>query len=102
MVLEPLVGEGGGGAWLSPAGRYAALRNVFVLPGTGQLAVWLRRCGFDRVRCVDECVTTVDEQRATDWMRFQSLPDFLDPDDPTRSREGYPAPRRAVMIARKA
>ena len=51
---------------------------------------------------MDECVTTVDEQRATDWMRFQSLPDFLDPDDPTRSREGYPAPRRAVMIARKA
>ena len=102
LVLETLVVEGDERAVLMPEGRYAAMRNVFFLPSTEHLAVWLRRCGFDRVRCVDECVTTVDEQRATDWMRFQSLPDFLDPDDPTRSREGYPAPRRAVMIARKA
>jgi len=102
LVLETLVVEGDERAVLMPEGRYAAMRNVFFLPSTEHLGVWLRRCGFDRVRCVDECVTTVDEQRATDWMRFQSLPDFLDPDDPTRSREGYPAPRRAVMIARKA
>ncbi len=102
LVLETLVVEGGEHTVLIPEGRYAAMRNVFFLPSTAQLSIWLRRCGFDQVRCVDECVTTVDEQRATDWMRFQSLPDFLDPHDPTRSREGYPAPRRAVMIARKA
>ena len=102
LVLETLVVEGDERAVLMPEGRYAAMRNVFFLPSTAHLAVWLRRCGFDRVRCVDECVTTVEEQRGTDWMRFQSLPDFLDPDDPGRSREGYPAPRRAVMIARRS
>lgn len=101
LVLETLVVEGGERAVLMPEGRYAAMRNVFFLPSTAHLAVWLRRCGFDQVRCVDECVTTTDEQRATDWMRFQSLPDFLDPEDAGRTREGYPAPRRAVMIARR-
>jgi len=43
----------------------------------------------------------VHEQRATDWMRFQSLPEFLDPADHSRTVEGLPAPTRAVLIARK-
>ncbi|WOA33156.1 tRNA 5-methoxyuridine(34)/uridine 5-oxyacetic acid(34) synthase CmoB [Alloalcanivorax xenomutans] len=101
LVLETLVVEGDERTVLIPEGRYAAMRNVFFLPSTAQLSTWLRRSGFDQVRCVDECVTTTDEQRATEWMRFQSLPDFLDPDDRSRTREGLPAPRRAVMIARR-
>ena len=101
LVLETLVVEGDGNTVLMPEGRYAAMRNVFFLPSAAHLAVWLRRCGFEAVRCVDEGVTTTDEQRATEWMRFQSLPDFLDPDDPGRTREGHPAPRRAVLVARK-
>lgn len=101
LVLETLVIEGDARAVLMPTGRYAAMRNVFFLPSTAQLSIWLQRCGFDRVRCVDESVTTIDEQRATRWMRFQSLPDFLDPEDSSLTREGYPAPRRAVMVARK-
>ncbi|MFO7647899.1 DUF1698 domain-containing protein, partial [Halomonas campaniensis] len=58
-------------------------------------------CGFENVRVVDEAVTRTEEQRATEWMTFQSLADFLDPEDPTRTREGYPAPRRAVVMANK-
>ena len=50
---------------------------------------------------VDVSVTTTDEQRSTDWMRFQSLTDFLDPEDPSRTIEGYPGPKRATLIARK-
>ena len=101
LVLETLVVEGDERAVLMPEGRYAAMRNVFFLPSSAHLAIWLRRCGFEDVRCVDETVTTTDEQRPTDWMRFQSLPDFLDPDDPSRTREGHPAPRRATLVARK-
>ena len=33
------------------------------------------------------------------WMNFQSLADFLDPDDPTKTREGYPGPLRATIVA---
>nr|WP_237738830.1 tRNA 5-methoxyuridine(34)/uridine 5-oxyacetic acid(34) synthase CmoB [Alcanivorax hongdengensis] len=101
LVLETLVVEGDGQTVLMPEDRYARMRNVFFLPSVAMLTLWLQRCGFTDVRCVDESQTTVQEQRATDWMRFQSLPDFLDPQDPSRTCEGYPAPRRAVLLARK-
>ncbi|MFO6215481.1 DUF1698 domain-containing protein, partial [Pseudomonas aeruginosa] len=37
----------------------------------------------------------------TEWMRFQSLPEFLDPQDRSRTVEGLPAPMRATLVARK-
>ena len=48
---------------------------------------------------VDVAVTSIEEQRSTDWMRFHSLPEFLDPEDPTKTIEGYPAPKRAIITA---
>ena len=101
LVLETLVVEGDERTVLMPEDRYAVMRNVFFLPSVAMLIRWLERCGFVDVRCVDESNTTMQEQRSTDWMRFQSLPDFLDPDDHSLTREGYPAPRRAVLVARK-
>lgn len=101
LVLETLVVEGDERTVLMPGERYAAMRNVFFLPSAAHLAIWLERCGFRDIRCVDESVTSTDEQRGTEWMRFQSLPDFLDPTDPTRTREGYPAPRRAILLAQR-
>ncbi|GKW49152.1 tRNA 5-methoxyuridine(34)/uridine 5-oxyacetic acid(34) synthase CmoB [Halomonas sp. NCCP-2165] len=101
LVLETLVVEGDETTVLLPGERYAAMPNVYFLPSSQALCHWLARCGFDNVRVVDEAITTTEEQRATDWMTFQSLADFLDPDDPTKTREGYPAPRRAVIIANR-
>lgn len=101
LVLETLVVEGDEQQVLVPEDRYAQMRNVWFLPSVPALMRWLRRAGFTDVRCVDESLTTTDEQRTTDWMRWQSLPDFLDPDDPTRTIEDLPAPRRAVILARK-
>ncbi|TFH86610.1 tRNA 5-methoxyuridine(34)/uridine 5-oxyacetic acid(34) synthase CmoB [Billgrantia azerbaijanica] len=101
LVLETLVVEGDETTVLLPGERYAAMPNVYFLPSSKALCQWLERCGFTNVRVVDEAVTTTDEQRTTSWMTFQSLADFLDPQDPTRTREGYPAPRRAVVIANR-
>ena len=101
LVLETLVVEGDATTVLMPGERYAQMPNVYFLPSSAALSHWLERCGFVNVRLVDEADTTVDEQRATDWMTFQSLTDFLDPDDPATTREGYPAPRRAVVIANR-
>lgn len=101
LVLETLVVDGDGHTVLLPPGRYAKMRNVWFLPSTAALERWLNRCGFQQVRTVDVTVTTLDEQRRSDWMQFQSLADFLDPADPTRTVEGLPAPRRAVVLARK-
>ncbi|VEI46074.1 tRNA mo(5)U34 methyltransferase [Actinobacillus equuli] len=33
------------------------------------------------MRCVDQAVTTLEEQRKTDWLENESLVDFLDPND---------------------
>ncbi|MBB3104754.1 tRNA 5-methoxyuridine(34)/uridine 5-oxyacetic acid(34) synthase CmoB [Azomonas macrocytogenes] len=101
LVLETLVVEGDEFTALVPEDRYAQMRNVWFLPSVPALERWLRRAGFEEVRCVDISVTRLEEQRSTDWMHFQSLPDFLDPDNADRTIEGLPAPTRAILIARK-
>lgn len=98
LVLETLVVDGDQQQVLVPGRTYAKMRNVWFIPSTAALLHWLERCRFKSARVVDESVTTVDEQRATPWMQGQSLADFLDPNDPTKTIEGYPAPRRAVII----
>lgn len=101
LVLETLVISGGEGEVLVPQGRYAKMRNLWFMPSPPTLLAWLRRVGFRDPRVVDVAATSVEEQRATAWMRFESLRDFLDADDPTRTIEGYPAPLRAVIVATK-
>ena len=97
-VIESLCVDGP--QTLIPDGRYARMRNVWHVPAQRQLAHWMAECGFQDVRIVDTTVTTTAEQRSTDWMRFESLAEALDPMDATRTVEGYPAPKRCVLIAR--
>ena len=101
LVLETLVIEGDVNQVLVPEDRYAQMRNVWFLPSIAALERWLRRAGFSDVRCVDVSITTVEEQRATEWMKFQSLSDYLDPNDHSKTIEGLPAPMRAVIVAKK-
>jgi len=99
LVLETLVVEGDEHACLIPDGRYAKMRNVFFIPSVKMLEIWLKRCGFNNIHCVDVNTTSLEEQRATEWMTFESLPDFLDPNDRSKTIEGYSAPIRATIIA---
>ncbi len=101
LVLETLVIEGENGMTLLPQGRYARMPNVWFLPSSATLAEWLKKTGFKNIRLVDESVTTTDEQRTTEWMNFESLPQALDTARPGFTIEGYPAPRRAIFIAEK-
>ncbi|WP_158771791.1 tRNA 5-methoxyuridine(34)/uridine 5-oxyacetic acid(34) synthase CmoB [Paraglaciecola sp. L1A13] len=101
LVLETLVVAGDENTVLMAGERYAQMRNVWFLPSTDALCLWMRRLGFKNVRVVDVASTTLDEQRATQWMDSQSLVDFLDPHDHTKTIEGYPAPLRAVVIAER-
>jgi len=99
LVLETLVIEGKQGEVLVPEGRYARMRNVWFLPTCDTLVGWMKRCGFKNIRVVDVNQTSMQEQRSTPWMTFNSLEDFLDPDNPDLTIEGHPAPRRATIIA---
>lgn len=101
LILETLVIEGDENAVLVPKERYAQMRNVYFFPSARALKVWLELVGFEQVRIVDENVTSIGEQRSTDWMTHNSLPDYLDSSDASKTVEGYPAPRRAVLIAKK-
>jgi len=99
LVLETLVIEGGLGEVLVPQERYAMMNNVWFLPSCETLLAWLKKCGFRNPRVVDINTTSTEEQRATDWMKFQSLSDFLNPNDSSLTAEGHPAPMRAVFLA---
>ena len=101
LVLETLVVDSDDQTVLVPQGRYAKMRNVWFIPSVSMLSLWLKRTGFRNINIIDVTATTTDEQRGTDWMTFESLPDFLDPQDASRTIEGYPAPLRAILTATK-
>jgi tRNA (mo5U34)-methyltransferase len=101
LVLETLVIEGGENECLVPSGRYARMGNVWFIPSVEMLLTWLGKLGYKNLQLVDVCDTDVEEQRTTDWMQFHSLAQFLDPNDASKTIEGYPAPRRAIITANK-
>ncbi len=101
LVLETLVIEGEEHISLVPADRYAKMPNVYFIPTVTVLLSWLAKAGFRNSRCVDITATDFTEQRRTEWVNTESLADFLDPLDPSKTAEGYPAPVRAVIIAGK-
>ena len=101
LVLETLVIDGDADRALIPSDRYAKMRNVWLIPSVLMLERLLKRCQFREIEVVDVSLTTTDEQRSTDWMTFESLSDFLDPSDATKTIEGHPGPQRAVILARK-
>lgn len=102
LVLETLVIEGEEGEVLVPEDRYARMGNVWFLPSSATLQSWLKKVGFTDIKLIDETVTSIEEQRSTEWMTFYSLEQFLDPDDHSKTIEGYPAPKRAVITAKRA
>ena len=99
LILETLVIDGSEGQVLVPEGRYSKMGNVWFIPSVATLCQWLRKMKFSDIQVVDVSTTTTEEQRRTEWMTFHSLKDFLDPDDMTKTAEGYPAPQRAVVVA---
>ena len=101
LVLETLVSLGEEATALDIDGRYARMRNIWTLPSVPLLARWIKDAGFINIRCVSVDITSRLEQRTTEWMPHESLIESLDPEDLSRTVEGHPRPRRAVMIATK-
>ncbi len=99
LVLETLFVPGEESYACTPPERYARMRNVWLLPTIAELTTWLRRSGFGEIELVDTSKTTPDEQRSTEWMTFESLREALKPDDPDWTVEGWPAPRRVILVA---
>ena len=99
LVVESLVVEGHEN--LIPQDRYARMGNVHLLPTSDQLAQWLTQAGCQNTAIVDITPTSLAEQRSTDWMQFESLAAALNPDDPSLTVEGLPAPLRTIVIGQR-
>jgi len=99
LILETLIVDGEEGYSLTPKKRYAKMSNVWFIPSIDTLKLWMHRCGYKSIKVLDVSITSFEEQRKTDWMQFESLVDFLDPEDVSLTIEGYPAPKRVVISA---
>jgi len=99
LLLETLVLPGDDDQLLTLNGRYARMRNVWQLPTLTRLKQWLAQSGFHSVQLVHVADTTIEEQRTTEWMPFESLVEAIDTDNPSVTVEGHPRPRRAVVLA---
>jgi len=103
LVIETLIVENPEDYILIPKDRYAQMRNVYSLPSIKTLKSWLNDENFKNIRVVDINKTTTVEQRKTPWIGENgvSLIDFLDPLDDSLTIEGYPAPKRAIVICER-
>lgn len=97
LFLETLIIDSPDDVALFPRDRYAQMRNVYFLPSLSCLKNLCVRAGWHWDAVVDVGFTTVQEQRRTAWIQTDSLVDFLDPQDPSKTIEGYPAPLRALV-----
>lgn len=86
---------------LFPEKRYAKVPGTWFVPTQSCLVHWLQRAGFREVEPFFEKKLTIEEQRRTFWAPYESLEDFLDPVDSSLTVEGYPAPWRFYIQARK-
>lgn len=99
LIIETLIIESDEHICLFPVDRYAKMRNIFFIPTVKVMESWLKRVGFCNIKTLDISKTDHQEQRKTEWIETESLTDFLDSKNPSKTVEGYPAPVRAIFSA---
>ncbi|WP_434579975.1 tRNA 5-methoxyuridine(34)/uridine 5-oxyacetic acid(34) synthase CmoB [Sulfurimonas sp. NW15] len=97
VILDTFYIDGDEEMALCPEFSYSKIPNIYFVPTIKALKNWCLRAGFDGFKVLRTSVTDADEQRKTEWIEGQSLEDFLDPDDNTKTVEGYPAPQRVYV-----
>ena len=102
LILETMAIESDSSDLIVPKDKFAKMRGIWFMPTVSMLKLWLRRTGFAEIEVVDVSVTDASEQRKTPFMPFESLSDFLDPQNEKLTIEGYPAPVRVVISAVRA
>jgi tRNA (mo5U34)-methyltransferase len=99
LFLDTFMIDGDDEVALTPQGRYSKIPNIYFIPTINALKNWLYRAKFKEVEVLAVVKTEVDEQRQTEWINTQSLNNFLDKDNPNKTVEGYPAPKRVYIKA---
>jgi len=99
LLLDTLMIDGEDEVALCPKDRYSRMRNIYFIPTPNTLKNWCYRAGFKEVEVLHMVVTTEKEQRKTQWIEGGSLEFFLNPNDKSKTIEGYPAPKRIYIKA---
>jgi tRNA (mo5U34)-methyltransferase len=102
LILDTFMIDGDEEICLTPKDRYSKIPNIYFVPTVPALVNWCHRAGFEKVEVLETMKTKLNEQRKTEWIDTQSLEDFLDPNDPEKTVEGYPAPKRVYIKAIKS
>lgn len=101
VILDTFYIEGEDDICLTPETTYSKIPNIYFVPTIKALKNWCKRAGFSSFEVLEKTVTTSDEQRKTSWIEGQSLEDFLDKDDNSKTIEGYSAPKRVYIKIKK-
>jgi tRNA (mo5U34)-methyltransferase len=101
LILESQALPGESEIALFPEKTYAKVPGTYFVPTANCLKNWLARAGFAEIDIFCQHPMSSLEQRRTDWMTFESYADFTDPADSSKTVEGYPAPDRVFICARK-
>ncbi|MCG3652005.1 tRNA 5-methoxyuridine(34)/uridine 5-oxyacetic acid(34) synthase CmoB [Aliarcobacter butzleri] len=101
ILIDTFMIDGDDEICLTPNKRYSKIPNIYFIPTIPALKNWLERAGFENIEVLATTITTSQEQRKTPWSFDESLEDFLDPTDSSKTVEGYPAPKRVYVKARK-
>jgi len=97
IYLDTFIIDGDEPYALCPSESYSKITNVYFVPTFKALENWCIRAGFTSFEVLGSVLTTSEEQRKTDWIESQSLEDFLNPADSSKTIEGYPAPKRGYI-----
>lgn len=102
LILESQAIPGDAPMALFPDKTYAKVPGTYFVPTGFCLRLWMEKAGFSEVELFCQHPMSSEEQRSTPWMTFESYRDFLDPQDPTLTMEGYPAPHRVFLRGLKS
>ena len=101
LILDTFMIDGEEEVCLTPRDRYSKMANIYFIPTVNALKNWCYRAGFEELEVLNIVKTEPEEQRRTEWINTQSLTDFLDKENQNRTVEGYPAPKRVYLKAKR-
>lgn len=101
VIIDCMGIEGSDPICLVPRKQYANTSGNWFLPTASCVENWLRRSGYRNIDTFFSQPLTTEEQRRTQWADINSLSEGLDPSNPKRTVEGYPAPWRHYLVAQR-
>lgn len=101
LILDTFMIDGDTPVALCPSKTYSKIPNVYFVPTILALTNWLERAKFRDIEVLEIKKTDASEQRKTEWIYGESLEHFLDPLHPDLTIEGYPAPQRVYIKAKR-